>query len=674
MADVGFTIGGDNSEFLAAIKDSQTAVAQASAAIRDTLRGVSGSFQQVTEHVHGIGGALEEINGKIQGAFEFVGLAAGLEVMEKVGAAIEKISEEARKISTDSQVLGVSVEQYQAMQHAAEEAGVGIDTLTHAAEKLELMLNEARNGSSSAIDKLLTLGVTTRQIHDPLFTVIDLLGVEKERLENGSTAVEARNALLQVLGTRMASAIGVMKEFEGSQEGVQRSTNQTNAYSEQQIERLKEVGAWWGNVGTWAERAAGKALVAAADLTAAAGKIHTAMMEDASPEQQAEALGPDQGQSTSAAKQASKAREQINDGEQHEWQVMQQEMLGAELKALQLGLAASKEGSAQKLAYLREYARVASELYGEQAPDVQKANEKVLAEQRVFNEQQKQGMQELQGFDAEINNSIAELRSRVALDSARYTAESVKQQEKDIKDLQSLEETGRELENSAAKLQAENVKRSADYNKQIRADFERQYKGIADTITNSVSGALTNMITHTKSFQQEMASIFQSLVGGVIKHFVQMGVQWVETQAENLIVGNATAKAQGEALAGQAGAAGVASFAAAPWPIDLGAAGFGAAMYAEAQSFAVAEHGYDVPAGINPMTQLHAREMVLPANLADTVRGMAAAGGGGREEHHTYTGDLNVSHADLRQLIGNRTAQRQLTKELSKAYRRGVRP
>ena len=42
-----------------------------------------------------------------------------------------------------------------------------------------------------------------------------------------------------------------------------------------------------------------------------------------------------------------------------------------------------------------------------------------------------------------------------------------------------------------------------------------------------------------------------------------------------------------------------------------------------------AEGGYDIPAGTNPMTQLHSREMVLPAQYADVIRGMAGDGGGG---------------------------------------------
>ena len=42
---------------------------------------------------------------------------------------------------------------------------------------------------------------------------------------------------------------------------------------------------------------------------------------------------------------------------------------------------------------------------------------------------------------------------------------------------------------------------------------------------------------------------------------------------------------------------------------------------------ASAEGGYDIPAGTNPVTQLHEREMVLPKAQADVIRGLASNGG-----------------------------------------------
>lgn len=54
-----------------------------------------------------------------------------------------------------------------------------------------------------------------------------------------------------------------------------------------------------------------------------------------------------------------------------------------------------------------------------------------------------------------------------------------------------------------------------------------------------------------------------------------------------------------------------------------------AGVSAIAGRVASAEGGYDIPAGVNPMTQLHEKEMVLPAKQADVIRDLADSGGGG---------------------------------------------
>lgn len=71
--------------------------------------------------------------------------------------------------------------------------------------------------------------------------------------------------------------------------------------------------------------------------------------------------------------------------------------------------------------------------------------------------------------------------------------------------------------------------------------------------------------------------------------------------------------------------------------------------------------GYDIPAGVNPMVQTHAQEMILPATLANTVRDMASVytqaragqggGGGGQLQvqlRGASAGDFFLMHkADL---------------------------
>jgi hypothetical protein len=659
MTDASFTIGGDNSQFLVAIKESQDAVAQASAAIRSSLQQMSGHFQKATEGVEGIGGALDSIKEKISGAFEFAGLAVAGEVFEKVGEAIEHISAQARQLSTDSQVLGVTVEQMQAMQHAAEDAGVGAETLTRAGERLVNMLNEARAGSSQAVDNLLKLGITTENIRDPMFGVNDLLGILRDRLNDASTHQQTMNALLQTLGNRAATAAVAIQGYNGSAESVKETIDELNGLHEKQVEALKRTGAAFDDLETKVSNYFKTLLVGSGEKFEAPGALSMSNLgsaqlakEDVAARSPAPAANT-QGPAEQSAEEAERAAERAKQA----WDVANQEILQRELVAIKEGIEATKEGTAARLAQVRLYAQTAAELYGKEAPATQQANQNAIAAQRSYNEQQKQGLEELSNFSMDLENQVHALHDKLALDEAKTDLAKAKQQERD---LQELSDFAIDLDTHVTEEHARLQQQLAQINLKIRADFQAKWKGVADAMSSSVSGALTGMITRTETVKQAMQSIFQSMASAIIKHFVDIGVQWAITQFANQALSEASAKAQGAALAGQAGAAGVASF--------------GAAMYAEALSYAVAEQGYDVPAGINPLTQLHAREMVLPADLADTVRGMAANGGGIREEHHIYNGDVNISHADLGRMIGNRAAQRQLVREIAKGYRRGVRP
>src|SRR5690606_21938185 len=93
-----------------------------------------------------------------------------------------------------------------------------------------------------------------------------------------------------------------------------------------------------------------------------------------------------------------------------------------------------------------------------------------------------------------------------------------------------------------------------------------------------------------------------------------------------------TALSQVTANAAVAGPAAVASTAAIPIVGPLMAPAAGAAAFATAMGFQpfipAAAGGSDVAAGLNPVTQPHQREMVLPQKYADVVRAMAEGGAG----------------------------------------------
>jgi hypothetical protein len=176
---------------------------------------------------------------------------------------------------------------------------------------------------------------------------------------------------------------------------------------------------------------------------------------------------------------------------------------------------------------------------------------------------------------------------------------------------------------------------------------QKQVEGV---MANGFSNAIMGMINKTQSFAQAMRSMCASILQSV----VQMLVQWAAKQAAHYIMdrvmhkANLTAKKIAEKTAAastiatsaaMAGAAGTASFAGAPWPIDMGAPAFGVAMAGASAAFGAglaAEQGFDVPQGMNPVTQLHQKEMVLPAKQADVIRDMAdngAPGSGGDTFH-----------------------------------------
>lgn len=59
------------------------------------------------------------------------------------------------------------------------------------------------------------------------------------------------------------------------------------------------------------------------------------------------------------------------------------------------------------------------------------------------------------------------------------------------------------------------------------------------------------------------------------------------------------------------------------------ATGYSQAATVAGMAIASAEGGYDIPGGVNPVTQLHEKEMVLPKAQAEVIRGLARNGGAG---------------------------------------------
>lgn len=192
-------------------------------------------------------------------------------------------------------------------------------------------------------------------------------------------------------------------------------------------------------------------------------------------------------------------------------------------------------------------------------------------------------------------------------------------------------------------LEQQHQLRMAQIKQGLQADSNRFAKGAFDSLASGFESVLMSMGTKIKTLNQLVTASMSVIVQAVMQMGAKMVAEWIKQKIMMMLFDKTAAASVIGEKAAEAGAGGVASMAAAPFPINLTAPEFGAAMSLAAMAFAPvasAARGFDIPAGLNPMTQLHAREMVLPAQHADVIRALSErpallAGGGG--------GDLQVN-------------------------------
>lgn len=152
----------------------------------------------------------------------------------------------------------------------------------------------------------------------------------------------------------------------------------------------------------------------------------------------------------------------------------------------------------------------------------------------------------------------------------------------------------------------------------------------------------------TKTFQGMNSSVanfivtgqggFRQLAAGAVEEIIKIGLQWVESKIMMLTFGKIAGTSELMTQAALAGAGGVASMAAAPFPMDLTAPAFGAAMMANALSYMAllsAAGGAMLP-NAEALVHTHPNEMILPSPISKFILDSMASGrGSGRSGGHT---------------------------------------
>lgn len=186
---------------------------------------------------------------------------------------------------------------------------------------------------------------------------------------------------------------------------------------------------------------------------------------------------------------------------------------------------------------------------------------------------------------------------------------------------------------------------------------------IFEDVGASFGNAANAIMTRATTLQQQLAGIFQGIFQSFVTNLVTKPLgEWIASQARMLAVKMGFLTAE-KGLEQAASAAIVATKTAEAGPVvasNAAQAGSGAAkavagipvvgpmmaLAAMATVFAgvmgllsrkSAARGYDIPKGLNPVTQLHEEEMVLPQKYANVIRGMAGGQGGegGGDTYHT---------------------------------------
>jgi len=218
---------------------------------------------------------------------------------------------------------------------------------------------------------------------------------------------------------------------------------------------------------------------------------------------------------------------------------------------------------------------------------------------------------------------------------------------------------------------------------------------LGNSIFGSFSNALDNMSSRAKTFRQNIEDMNKSLYQSFMQNLVVNPLKQYSAAIARMIAEKIGLLTQSQAADKTSDASAIISAkakAAAIIPAEASTAAGGAASAmasipyvgpalaaaAYAETFALvmsglatasAAGGYDIDAGVNPVTQLHAKEMVLPAKYADVIRGMADGGsdGSGATNIHIHAAD---GKSVQRMLMSQ---DRTIAKALVRAVKNGVR-
>ncbi|MDO5686741.1 MAG: tape measure protein [Neisseria sp.] len=247
------------------------------------------------------------------------------------------------------------------------------------------------------------------------------------------------------------------------------------------------------------------------------------------------------------------------------------------------------------------------------------------------------------------------------------------------------------LNEQKLELEREFQRRKAEIQGKIDVEQEDPMRNIAQNMESSFAQAFQGILQRTMTFRQAMGNMFRGITQAFMAEGTKMVAQeammalrktaiWtalfgtkaaMETTATGVSIANKTKETTTNVgmSAIEAAAAAFKAMAGIPYVGPIVAVGAAAAAMAAVMGLMrgisggggsststtstrlpSAAGGWDIPAGLNPITQLHENEMVLPSEHADTIRNMGNNGSGESIVINATGGDW-IHKRDLAQLL-----------------------
>lgn len=250
------------------------------------------------------------------------------------------------------------------------------------------------------------------------------------------------------------------------------------------------------------------------------------------------------------------------------------------------------------------------------------------------------------------------LTNLAAFNQQRLAADQTYLAQKKELALQDPEQNPVELERielEKAEIRRRYAAQGMDIQRQQTLESQTLWQSLTDSISGLWDRGVQALMNGTLTWRNAFKAIGAELVGWFATNVVGKKVkEWIAGETAQTLATKlgAAARSLWEKIAGiktiaaksaettsvagmnavQAGTGAAASQASIPIVGPLLALAAMAAIFAAVSSMGKkrsAAGGYDIPRGLNPMTQLHEEEMVLPKHLANAVRGMTGEGAGG---------------------------------------------